>query len=139
MIVLDTNVISEAMRSTPNPSVAEWLQAQSRAGVFSTTVTQAEILYGVYLLPDSKRRNSLMAMAMKVFESRFAGRILSFDTDAAVAYPRIAADRRLSGRPISLPDAQIAAITLSRGATLATRNVRDFEGCGIDIINPWQD
>ncbi len=137
MIILDTNVISEVMRPIPAASVSRWLETQQRASVFSTTVTQAEILFGIHLMPEGKRRDGLLGAATTFFNVRLAGKVLSFDGDAAVAFSRLAADRRRSGRPISHPDAQIASITLSLGATLATRNVRDFEHCGIEMVNPW--
>lgn len=137
MIVLDTNVISELMRAVPDPRVLAWLVRQPMAGLFTTTLTQAEIFYGLRLLPEGRRREDLMTAARPIFEIEMAGRILSFDSDAALVYPEIAAHRRLAGQPIAQIDAQIAAITRSRGAQLATRNVRDFVGCGIDVIDPW--
>lgn len=139
MIILDSNVISEVMRPLPAASVTKWLETQRRASVFSTTITQAEILYGIHLMPEGKRRDGLLGAAMTFFNVRLAGKVLSFDSDAAVIFSRLAADRRRSGRPISHPDAQIASITLSLGATLATRNLRDFEGCGIALVNPWDE
>lgn len=137
MIVLDTNVISELMRREPDPRVMAWMAEQPMAGVFTTTLTQAEIFYGLALLPEGRRRDALMAAARPMFEIDLAGRVLSFDTDAALAYPDIAADRRKGGQPISQIDAQIAAIVRSRGARLATRNVSDFTDCGITVVNPW--
>jgi predicted nucleic acid-binding protein len=137
MIVLDTNVISELMRREPDARVMAWIGEQPMAGVFTTTLTQAEIFYGLALLPKGRRRDELVAAARSMFEVDFAGRVLPFDTDAALAYPDIAAGRRQSGQPISQIDAQIAAIVRSRGARLATRNVRDFGDCGITVVNPW--
>ena len=137
MIVLDTNVISELMRMAPDPRVLAWLVRQPMAGLFTTTLTQAEIFYGLRLLPEGRRREELMAAARPIFEIEMAGRILSFDSDAALAYPEIAAHRRQMGQPVAQIDGQIAAITRSRGAQLATRNVRDFVGCGINVIDPW--
>jgi predicted nucleic acid-binding protein len=137
MIVLDTNVISELMRATPNAAVMAWFGAQPIAGVFTTTLTQAEIFYGLALLPEGRRRDDLIAAARPIFEIDLAGRVLPFDTDAADAYPAIAASRRHSGRPISQIDAQIAAIVRSRGARLATRNTADFADCGITVVDPW--
>lgn len=139
MIVLDTNVISELMRAVPDPRVLAWLVRQPMASLFTTTLTQAEIFYGLRLLPEGRRRNDLMAAARPIFEIEMAGRILSFDGDAALAYPDIAAHRRQMGQPIAQIDAQIAAITCSRGAQLATRNVRDFVECGIVVIDPWRE
>lgn len=137
MIVLDTNVLSEMLRPKPSEQVESWMAAQSPALLFTTTVTQAEILYGVALLADGRKRGKLSAAIGAIFDEDFAGRILPFDTDAAAAYAAIAAARKNAGRPISQFDAQIAAITRSRGAVLATRNTRDFEGCGIELADPW--
>ena len=139
MIVLDTDVISELMRAAPDPRVLAWLMRQPIAGLFTTTLTQAEIFYGLRLLPDGQRREGLIAAARPIFEIEMAGRILSFDSDAALVYPDVAAHRRQMGQPIAQIDGQIAAITRSRGAQLATRNVRDFVACGITIIDPWQE
>lgn len=137
MIVLDTNIISEMMRPHPEIRVVEWLAAQPLSSMFTTTVTQAEILYGLALLPEGRKRDDLVAAVRPIFDETMAGRILSFDGDAALAYPAIVVERRQSGHPISQFDAQIAAIVRSRGASLATRNTRDFAGCGIDTIDPW--
>lgn len=139
MIVLDTNVISELMRREPNAGVLAWIGEQPIAGVFTTTLTQAEIFYGLALLPEGRRRDELLAAARPMFEVDLAGRVLPFDTDAALAYPDIAAGRRKGGQPISQIDAQIAAIVRSRGARLATRNVSDFADCGITVVNPWSE
>ncbi len=139
MIVLDTNVLSEALRPVPEPAVLEWLGGQPRASVFTTTVTQGEVLCGIRLLADGKRRRSLWDATSRMFSEDFAGQVLGFDGDAAEMYAEIAVTRRLAGRPISQFDAMIAAIARSRGAILATRNTRDFDDCGIDIVNPWTD
>lgn len=138
MIVLDTNVISELMRAHPEARVLEWLAAQPVASLFTTTLTQAEIFYGLELLPEGRRRDDLIAAARPIFEHEFVGRVLGFDGDAAMAYPAVAARRRQAGQPISQIDGQIAAIVASRGARLATRNVRDFTGCGFDVMDPWK-
>jgi len=139
VIVLDTNVISELMRMAPDPRVLAWLVRQPMAGLFTTTLTQAEIFYGLRLLPEGRRREDLIAAARPIFEIEMAGRILSFDSDAALAYPDVAAHRRQIGQPIAQIDGQIAAITRSRGAQLATRNVRDFVECGITVLDPWRE
>jgi predicted nucleic acid-binding protein len=97
----------------------------------------AEILFGIELLPRGKRRDKLFAQAQAMFVEDFAGRILPFDEEAARAFPSIAANRRAQGRPIADYEAQIAAIALSSDATLATRNIADFEGCGVRLVNPW--
>lgn len=137
MIVLDTNVISEVIRPAPGPKVLDWLDEQSPNSIFTTAVTRGEILYGIRLLSDGQRRQRLWTAALAIFGEDFAGRVLSFDSDAADIYAEIGASRRAAGRPISQFDATIAAITRSHGAKLATRNAKDFDGCGIDVINPW--
>lgn len=137
MIVLDTNVLSEILRPAPDSRVMAWLALQPRAALFTTTVTEAEILYGVRLLADGSRKEALSIAIEDIFDKDFAGRLLSFDSDAADMYADIAASRRNSGRPISQFDAMIAAVTKSRGATLATRNVKDFVNCGVAIVDPW--
>ena len=103
----------------------------------TTSITQAEILHGLMLLPRGRRRNALEAAATAMFEEDFSGRILGFGTHAAPRYAQIASDRRRAGRPISHFDAQIAAIARLAGAALATRNLADFEGCGLTVVNPW--
>jgi predicted nucleic acid-binding protein len=137
MIVLDTNVLSELMKAEPADNVREWTASQAASSLFITAVTQAEILYGVRLLADGRRRKSIAIAAKAMFDEDFNGRILAFDSDAATAYAEIAATRRSKGKPISQFDAQIASIARSTGAALATRTVSDFENCGIDLINPW--
>jgi toxin FitB len=137
MIVLDTNVLSEILRPVPEPRVVEWLSEQPRASVFTTTITRGEILYGIRVLPAGKRCDGLWNAAMQIFDVDLDGQVLGFDSAAADDYAEISAARRAAGRPIAQFDAQIAAITLSRGAQLATRDVRDFEACGFEVINPW--
>ncbi len=139
MTILDTNVISEAMLSSPDPKVLEWLSAQPREQLFTTTVSLAEILFGLELLPPGKRRRDLLATAETMFAKLFPGRLLAFDDSAARSFPIIAAGRRMRGRPIATFDAEIAAIARVHDATLATRNTADFEGCGIRLVNPWVD
>ena len=138
MIILDTNVISEAMLPAPNRKVREWLSAQPSQQMFTTTVSLAEILFGLEILPPGKRRTTLSETAETMFATLFAQRILIFDTAAARTFPSIAAGRRLRGRPISVLDAQIAAIAKANGAVLATRNTADFENCGVRLANPWE-
>lgn len=138
MIVLDTNVLSEVLRPAPAPRVMDWLSRQASTSLFVTTVTQAEILFGIAILDPGRRRDDLQSAAMAMFAEDFAGRIVGFDVDAAPVFAAIAAERRQLGRPISQFDAQIAAIARSRGAALATRNIRDFEACDIELIDPWR-
>ncbi|MEX0824083.1 MAG: type II toxin-antitoxin system VapC family toxin [Woeseia sp.] len=137
MIVLDTNVLSELMKAEPDTSVVGWVTSQPASRLFITAITQGEILYGIGLLPNGRRRNRIAIAAKAMFAEDFNDRILAFNSDAAAAYADIAVARRASGRPISQFDAQIAAIARSGGAAVATRNVDDFEDCGIDLINPW--
>ncbi|PRE45501.1 type II toxin-antitoxin system VapC family toxin [Burkholderia multivorans] len=137
MIILDTNVLSEALRPTPNDVVMAWLDAQPRSSLFTTAITRAEIFYGLGLLPDGSRRHQLTRVVEVIFDEDFAGRVLGFDSDAADAYATIAVARRSAGRSISQFDAMIAATAQSRGAALATRNVKDFTDCGISVIDPW--
>jgi predicted nucleic acid-binding protein len=137
VIVLDTNVLSEALKPLPSDIVLRWLAAQQPSSVFTTSVTEAEVLYGVETLPAGKRRLRLLAAVEKMFAEEFAGRILPFDEDAARAFAKIVATRDTAGRPISQFNAMIAAIARSHRAAVATRNTADFQGCGIDVINPW--
>ena len=138
MIVLDTNVVSELMKPQPAEEVVSWMGGSPAASFYITSITEAEILHGVMLLPTGRRRHAIEATATAMFREDFPGRVLAFDEDAAWPYAQIATDRRKSGRPISHFDAQIAAIARSRKAVLATRNVSDFEGCGVEIVNPWR-
>jgi toxin FitB len=137
--ILDTNVVSEPMRPSPSAAVLAWLSRKPDGGhFFVTTITMAEILFGIELLLKGKRRDKMLAEAEAMFAEDFAGRILPFDEAAARAFPEIAIRRRAQGRAIADLDAQIAAIARSRDAILATRNTADFEGCGIRLVNPWQ-
>lgn len=138
MIVLDTKVLSELLRAAPDPAVLRWAASEPLETLFTTTLTQAEMLYGVRLLPAGQRRQQLEQAVMALFEEDFVGRVLPFDGEAAIAYGQIASERKQRGRPISQFDAQIAAITRTRGARLATRNVADFQDCDLEIVNPWQ-
>lgn len=137
MILLDTNVLSEVLKPKPSEAVLRWLSAQESLATFTTTITQAEVLYGIELLPTGKRKLRLSTAIRQMFAEEFEGRILSFDGEAAEAYAKIVAGRRSAGHPISQFDAMIAAIARSRRASLATRNAADFEDCGVQIINPW--
>ena len=137
MIVVDTNVVSELMLPTPAEAVFEWASAREVTTLYVTTVSEAELRYGVALLPMGRRREQLLATVEAMLREDFAGRVLPFDRQAARAYAEVASSRRAAGRRIDPADCQIAAIARSIGASVATRNVRDFEGCGIDIINPW--
>ena len=137
MIVLDTNVLSELMRPAPADIIVGWVTAQPLTSLYTTSITQAEILHGIMLLPSGRRRNALETAAEAMFGEDFRGRVLPFGSNEARPYARIAAERRRAGRPISNFDAQIAAIARSAGAAIATRNVADYDACGVEVINPW--
>lgn len=137
MIVVDTDVLSELMKAAPEPAVARWTAAQPSRSIYTTTITQAEILHGILLLAPGRKRDAIQVSADAMFAMEFEGRILAFDSAAAIAYARIAVDRRRAGRPISHFDAQIAAIACAENCTLATRNTAGFEGCGVRVVNPW--
>jgi len=139
MIVLDTNVVSETMRAVPSSVVLDWLSRQQPEQLYSSTITLAEILYGIELLPDGKRRYELLAGAERMFATVLAGRVLTFDDRSARAFAKIGSGRRRVGRQMAEMDLQIAAIAYVHGAALATRNMADFESCGIRLVNPWVD
>jgi predicted nucleic acid-binding protein len=137
MIIVDTNVLSEIIKLSPSPRVVDWWNSHPAADLYLTSITQAEILAGIELLPKGKRRTAIAQAAEATFREDFADRILPFDGEAAHEFARIIAARRKLGRPISQPDAQIAAIARNCGAVLATRNIGDFEHCGVKLVNPW--
>ncbi|SHN48213.1 type II toxin-antitoxin system VapC family toxin [Cryptosporangium aurantiacum] len=136
MIILDTNVVSELMRGTPEPSVIAWLGQQRSAELFTTAVTLAEVRYGIARLPDGRRKDDLAQAADEVF-SAFPEQVLPFDAAAAATYADVVTDRDKAGQPIDGFDAQIAAICRSRNATLATRNTKDFHQTGVELVDPW--
>lgn len=137
MIVLDTNVVSELMKPAPAKKVIDWVASKAAASLYIASITQAEILHGILLLPGGKRRKAIELAAQAMFEEDFGGRILPFGSDAAFQYAQIAVERRKRGQPIAHFDAQIAAISRASGATVGTRNVADFIHCGIEVVNPW--
>lgn len=139
MIILDTNVISELMKSNPDSRVVHWVGSQHPASLFITSITKAEILYGLLLMPDGQRKSRLLEATKEMFSIDFGGRILPFDHHASEEWSDIVASRKLSGQPISHFDAQIAAIARSRGAQVATRNTSDFINCKVNILNPWKE
>jgi toxin FitB len=138
MVILDTNLVSELMKPAPSTAVIAWMSCQALHDLFTTSITEAEVLYGVERLPKGKRRDELMRQAEAEFAEDYAGRVLAFDERAAREFARIVAERRMRGRPIPFADAQIAAIARANHATLATRNTQDFEGCGVSVVNPWE-
>ena len=135
--LLDTNVLSELLRAEPYDRVIGWFAQQHAEALFASAITQAEMLYGAALLPRGRRRTQLEQQLQAMFDEDFDRRVLPFDGQAAVAYAALVAARRSAGRPISQFDAQIAAIALTHRATLVTRNVEDFDGCGLTVVNPW--
>jgi toxin FitB len=137
VILLDTNVLSELIRPEPNGGVTEWLDSLDSSAVATTAITAAELLYGVARLPEGQRRERLSEAVQGLLADDLEGRAEPFDAAAAAHYAAIVSDRERAGRPISTADAQIAAICRGLGATLATRNTGDFEGTGIDLLDPW--
>jgi toxin FitB len=137
VIVLDTNVISEAMKASPALRVTKWLASRAQSKIFTTSVTQAEIFFGLEIMPHGRKRQALHTAALAMFRKQFAGRVLAFDGDASHIFAEIAAARRRAGRPIGQFDCQIAAIARWNGAAIATRDLNDFADCGVELINPW--
>ena len=139
MIVLDTNVISELMRTLPSPAVTSWIAKYPKASLFFSAVGEAELRFGIAIMSAGQRRDILSSEIEIMLQEEFTNRILPFDSNAARAYAEIAASRRSAGRPVAEFDCQIAAIAHSRSMAIATRNIRDFESMGIKILNPWED
>ncbi len=137
MIILDTNVVSEPLKPLPEPAVLDWLDRQAPQTLYLTTVNLAELLAGIEALPQGRRRTELQHALTNQVMPLFEGRILSFDKKAAEAFARINASAQAIGNPISFADGAIAAIASAQGFILATRNVRDFRGTGVELINPW--
>jgi toxin FitB len=140
VILLDTNVLSEFMRPRPSASVVSWLDEQPAGEVYTSAISRAEIELGLMLMSPGKRQEALSQAAQAMFDEDFAGRCLPFDEDAARYYARIVSARTRAGRPISVEDAQTAAIALAHRMPLATRNTTDFELIdGLEVVNPWTD
>jgi toxin FitB len=137
VIILDTNVVSELMKPHANQAVLTWLAASRRIDLVTTSITKAEVLDGIARPPDVRRKTALAAEAQRMFRDDLGDRVLPFDDAAANYYTDILETCRRAGRLISIFDAQIAAIALANDAAVATRNVTDFTGCGVEIINPW--
>lgn len=136
MIVVDTNVVSELMRPSPSSRVRDWVRSQLGRELYTSSVTVAEVLYGIERLPRGRRQEQLRSAATELFDG-FADQVLAFDAGAAVQYALVVSGRERTGLPIDGFDAQIAAICRANGAELATRNVADFRETGINVINPW--
>ncbi|WP_237151958.1 type II toxin-antitoxin system VapC family toxin [Oryzibacter oryziterrae] len=138
MIVLDTNVISELSRDKPDANVLSWVDSRPPDRFLTTSISVMEMRFGLAIMPAGRKRTELARDLDLVFNHLFAGRVLPFDTEAAVICARIRAERRASGRPlVDIADAAIAAIALARQLPLATRNLDDFAHLGLDLINPW--
>ncbi len=138
MIILDTNVLSALMRTTPDEAVVRWLDRQPAESIWITSITLFETRLGLALLPRGRRRQSLEAAFDRLLEEDLENRVLDFDRAAATASAALAALRQRAGRPVDIRDSQIAGIALARRAALATRNVRHFQDLDIEVIDPWQ-
>ena len=137
MIVLDTNVVSEAMKPEPHPAVRAWLNAQAAQTLYLSSVTLAELLFGIAALPNGKRKD-MLAKALDGLLELFRGRVLPFDTDAARHYAELAVMARTGGRGFPTPDGYIAAIAASRGFIVASRDTAPYEAAHVTVINPWE-
>ena len=137
MILLDTNVVSEVMRVAPAPDVLKWLNDSDASDLYLSTITIAEISYGLQILPEGGRRTAIGERFEQFVEQGFSHRVLSFDEPAAFIYGQIMAGRKRIGRPMSVPDGQIASVARTHNLVVATRNVVDFEETGIELVNPW--
>ncbi|QBF34235.1 type II toxin-antitoxin system VapC family toxin [Thalassococcus sp. S3] len=139
MILLDTNVISELMKPRPSQAVLDWFAAQGTQRLVLSVITVAELRYGVACLPQGRRRRALDEAVTGMLDEDFEGAILPFDLAAAEAYGMMAAQARQAGRTPGQSDLMIAATALVHAASVATRNLRDFDGAGIDLYNPFED
>jgi toxin FitB len=139
VIVLDTNVVSEAMRIAPHPAVVAWLDRQSDENVHLTAISLAELRSGAELLPNGRRKKDLQEKFADFLKAMFAGRLLAFDASAAEAYASIVGETRRKGRILSILDCQIAAIAKANHCAVATRDVRPYADAGLQVVNPWTD
>jgi len=137
MIVLDTNVVSEAMKPKPHPAVRAWLNEQAAETLYLTSVTLAEVLFGIAMLPSGKRKN-MLSRALDGLMELFGNRVLSFDTEAARQYAGLAVTARAAGKGFPTPDGYIAAVASASGFVVATRDAGPFEAAGLSVINPWK-
>ena len=138
MIILDTNVVSEIFKPKPDPAAAGWLMAQPKERCFLTAISKSELLFGLACMPDGRRKRDLADVMQAFFEVELLTLVLAFEGSDAEHYADILASRKRLGRRIGELDAQIAAIARRRSYNVATRNVSDFEHCGVEIINPWE-
>lgn len=139
MIVVDTNVVSEPLKAIGDPAVQRWLDQQSVETLYLTTISLAELRFGIALLPDGHRKDALSAAIEERIVAQFAPRILSFDTRSATAYAQVCAHAKRVGTPIGVADGYIAATAAARGFSVATRDTAPFEAAGLDVINPWKE
>jgi predicted nucleic acid-binding protein len=137
MFVLDTNVLSEIMAPEGEPRVLAWADTLRKDDLFTTALNQAEILYGIAIMPDGRKRKHLISRADAMFSEDLRGRILPFDERAAAHFAAIAAGRKRVGRPVGILDSQVVAIARANEMTIVTRNVRHFEDCDVPLIDPW--
>ncbi len=137
MIVLDTNVISEAMKPEPHPAVRAWLDEQAAETLYLSSVTLAELLFGIGAMPGGRRKNALAETLDGLLEL-FGERVLAFDTQAARHYADLAVKARAAGKGFPTPDGYIAAITAAHGFIVATRDTSPYEAAGLNVINPWE-
>jgi toxin FitB len=137
LIIVDTNVVSEPFKPRPSEAVGQWLDRQITSDLFLTTISLAELYRGIAILADGKRKLALKEDTDSFRIEYFGGRVLDFNIDAAFAFADLAAKTRALGISISFADAQIAAIALTRGFAVATRDVGPFEAAGLKVINPW--
>jgi len=137
MIVLDTNVVSEAMKPEPHPAVQTWLDRQAAETLYLSSVTLAELLFGIGAMPSGRRKNAL-AQTLDGLLALFGARVLVFDTDAARHYAELAVTAKAAGKGFPMPDGYIAAIAAARGFTVATRDVAPFQAAGLSVIDPWE-
>ena len=136
-VLLDTNVVSELIRKSPDPAVEAWAAGRPLEDLFFSAVGEAELRYGAAILPAGRRRETLVSDIEAMLRDAFENRVLPFDSDAARAYADIAATRRSAGRAVAPADCQIAAIARARNMAVATRNVRDFEDIDVEVVDPW--
>jgi predicted nucleic acid-binding protein len=137
MIVLDTNVVSEAMKPEPDPAVRAWLNDQAAQTLYLSSVTLAELLFGIRALPSGTRKDRL-AQTLDGLMGLFRDRVLSFDIDAARHYAELAVTAKVAGRGFPTPDGYIAAIAASRGFIVASRETAPYEAASVTVINPWE-
>jgi hypothetical protein len=137
LIILDTNVVSETVKPNCDDAVLDWLDLQNPENLYFTSIGVAEIYVGLELLPDGKRKSNLAQEVVEAIEDLFEYRIMPFDADSAIVYAKMMVELKKAGKPISIFDAQMAAIARCNGFAVATRDTRPFIECGLDVINPW--